>query len=102
MRRRGGWAGELPREAVASREPAAAPQAPRAPTRISTTLGRVAAAAGLRPEDATLALANARLLAPAPRGAAEEPGFLVRRDAVETAARRCALKPAILEEAYLL
>ena len=101
-RRRGGWAGELPREAVAPREPAAAPQAPRAPTRISTTLGRVAAAAGLRPEDATLALANARLLAPAPRGAAEEPGFLVRRDAVETAARRCALKPAILEEAYLL
>ena len=86
-----GWAGEVVKDtAVAEHAP---PLPPLPPT---TTLERLAAAAGLRVDDTTLGLAHAGLLA-------EHDGRLhLSCAAIDAAAQRLHLKPAILDEAYLL
>ncbi|WFD03651.1 histone acetyltransferase [Malassezia obtusa] len=88
-----GWEGEL----VKAAPPAPpAPNGPTVPLPPETTLARLAAAAGLRVDDTTLALAHAGLLM-------ERDGRVcLSRAAIDAAAARLRVKPAILDEAYLL
>ncbi|WFD31956.1 histone acetyltransferase [Malassezia sp. CBS 17886] len=120
LRTQRGWAGELGEKGAL---PDAA-DAPVVPMPSQTTLARIAAAAGLRVEDATLALAHAGLLermdaeaerpvcesthdGVEPRGGmgaapSREPTLVLEQKAVDAAAARFALKPAILDPVYLL
>ena len=82
-----GWAGEVRIERPAA-SGATVPLPPR------TTLARLAAAAGLRPDDATLALAQAGLLM------ADDGVLHISREAVHAAAARLRVRPPILDEAY--
>jgi len=84
-----GWAGEVRIERAAVSD--AAVSLPPC-----TTLGRLAAAAGLRPDDATLALAQAGLLM------ADDGTLTISREAVQAAATRLRLRPPILDEAYCI
>lgn len=83
-----GWAGEA-RAAVVYDTAASTLEMP-----ATTTLARVAAAAGLRPDDATLALAHAGLL--------QERGDVLQlsRADVAAAAARLRVRPPVLDEAY--
>lgn len=84
-----GWAGEVRVERmVVSKD--TVPLPPR------TTLARLAAAAGLRPDDATLALAQAGLLV------ADDGTLTLSREAVHAAAARLRVRPPILDEAYCI
>lgn len=82
-----GWAGEVrvERPVVAG---------PSVPVPRRTTLARLAAAAGLRPDDATLALAHAGLLM------AKDGTLVLSHEDVDAAAGRLRLRPPILDEAY--
>lgn len=88
-----GWAGEL---AEKTADAAAQPTLPPVPLPQETTLERLAQAAYLRVDDTTLALAHAGLLTEANHT------IPLAREAIEAAAARLHLKPAILDEAYLL
>jgi hypothetical protein len=91
-RRRGGrgWAGE----ARSSPPPVALTDVVLPPV---VSLATLAAAAGLRVDDATLALAHAGLLEHA-----SGTQFVLSSAAVAAAAHRLHIKPAILEEAYIV
>ncbi|WFD24489.1 histone acetyltransferase [Malassezia equina] len=84
-----GWAGEVRVERMVVSEDTV-PLPPR------TTLARLAAAAGLRPDDATLALAQAGLLV------ADDGTLTLSREAVRAAAARLRVRPPILDEAYCI
>lgn len=63
---------------------------------MTTTLACIAAAAGLRIDDTTLALAHAGLLVPTTTH------FILSLEAIQQAAQRLSLRPPILDEGYCL
>lgn len=86
-----GWAGEVVKDHDTDADVLDTPLA------TQTTIARVAYAAGLRVDDTTLALAHAGLLA-----APVDEAFALSAAAVDAAAQRLRIKPAILDEAYVL
>ncbi|PKI85318.1 histone acetyltransferase [Malassezia vespertilionis] len=86
-----GWAGEAPRRLSALLS------MPETPMPAVTSLADLSYAAGLRVEDATLALAHADLL-----HRAKENDFVLDARILQDAARRYAQKPALLDLAYLV
>ena len=91
--RRGGWAGEERAERLD--EPLAS--IPHASIPMNTTLARIADAAGLRSDDATLALAHAGLL-----DSTSSSTFVLSLEAIQQAAQRLSLRPPILDVGYCL
>lgn len=91
--RRGGWAGE--ERAERPDEPLAS--IPHASIPMNTTLARIADAAGLRSDDATLALAHAGLL-----DSTSSSTFVLSLEAIQQAAQRLSLRPPILDVGYCL
>ena len=63
---------------------------------MNTTLARIADAAGLRSDDATLALAHAGLLN------STSSTFVLSLEAIQQAAQRLSLRPPILDVGYCL
>jgi len=91
-RRRGGWAGEE----LVERPDEPLTSIPHASIPMTTTLARIADAAGLRSDDATLALAHAGLLV------STSSAFILSLEAIQQAAQRLSLRPPILDEGYCL
>lgn len=98
-----GWAGEERTEPAAQTSTMLSSTVEEdVPLPSRTTLARVSLAAGLRVEDATLALAHAGLLLHAQDSKHADNAFVLSKEAIEQAASNLRVHPPILDEAYCL